>query len=161
MSKKRKGISNQDLMIAGAVGAGAYVLSKARAASNLDVTPGLPKQLRVSLGQGQLTFLLPLNFWNRTATNINIQSLDLTVSINTATVGRAYRYEKFRINPSGQTQADAIVNIQLLDLISIIPEIRDLVQGKTIQFNFNGFVKAELLNFPVQFSQSIKIPRII
>ncbi|MPR31938.1 hypothetical protein [Salmonirosea aquatica] len=74
MSKKRKGISNQDLMIAGAVGAGAYVLSKARAASNLDVTPGLPKQLRVSLGQGQLTFCCP-SIWNRTATNINIIEL--------------------------------------------------------------------------------------
>ena len=134
-----------------------YAVSLYNAAKRLVLRPLLPKNF--ALFNGAVVFELPLVALNDSNNTIPVSGFAFDLFVNGSFLSKVYAFDLSPIK-SGETVVTARVVIPFLDLINLVPELKNA--GRSVSFRFAGNVRLlELLTIPLpDFNLSLPIPKL-
>lgn len=138
-------------------GASLYGLSLYNAAKRLNFRPLFPQNVNVS--QGALKFDLPLVVLNDSNRKIPVSGYGFDLYVQGKFLAKVYAFDVPPIQ-SGENTIYGRVVVPILDLLSVVPELRS--GAKTISVLFTGNVRLlEVLTIPIpDFNMSFNLPKI-
>lgn len=129
---------------------------KALAAKNLTFALNLPFGFKVR--NASLYFTLPIRVLNGSPDSLKISGLNLKAYFKGNELGTVYALQPQTIAALSESVFNADVFIPLVNLTYAIPELS--VKETTIPVRFVGNVRAFGISFPVDYTQTLKLPKI-
>lgn len=129
---------------------------KANAARNLTFALNLPYGFKIQ--NAALYFTLPIRVLNGSPESLRISGLNLKAYFKNNELGTVYALQAQEIAALSESVFNANVFIQLVNLTYAIPELS--LKESTVPIRFVGNIRAFGISFPVDYTQTLKLPKI-